>query len=373
MDGSWLQRSVGQELVGLQLGQGLFVMLVVGSLVTVGIKDAQSRREQQRLLEQRNQDLLTLTRIDPLTQLPNRLGLIERAEASLTRARRTGSRLLVMFLDLDRFKLINDSLGHSSGDALLQSVAQRLRGQVRETDTVARLGGDEFVLIIEAFKDQRDAGHKAEAIHRSFVDPLDVLGTPMKVSPSIGVSLFPDDGREIETLMRQADIAMYEVKSRGRDGWLFFDEEMNRRVQDRLSLERDIRLAIERQEFHLHYQPQWDIDGRQLIGWEALLRWTSPTRGKVSPDVFIPVAEDIGVIHELGVMVLEQACQEAVRWKDRNLGDFFISVNLSARQFAIGDLTTQIEAVLNGTGLEPPPHQGCAVPAQEQGDPGGDR
>jgi diguanylate cyclase (GGDEF)-like protein len=317
------------------------------------VKDAQGRREQQRLLEQRNADLMTLAREDQLTNLPNRLGLIDRAEASLSRARRTGNKLLVMFLDLDRFKVINDSLGHSSGDALLQSVSARLRSQLRETDTVARLGGDEFVLIIENFEDLQDAGQKAQSLHRAFSAPMDVQGMPMRVTPSIGVSVFPDDGQDIETLMRQADMAMYEVKSRGRDGWLFFDEEMNRSIQQRLQLERDIRLAIERDEFHLSFQPQWEIDGQRLIGWEALLRWSSEERGSVPPDLFIPVAEEIGVIDQLGQMVLQRAFQEAARWREQGFGDFIISVNLSARQFTIGNLVEQIEKNLHSTGLDP--------------------
>ncbi|MEI8249862.1 MAG: EAL domain-containing protein [Synechococcus sp. ELA057] len=353
VDGGWLRRSVGKELFTLQMGQGLFVLLVVGSLIGVGVKDAQGRREQQRLLEQRNADLMTLAREDQLTNLPNRLGLIDRAEASLSRARRTGNKLLVMFLDLDRFKVINDSLGHSSGDALLQSVSARLRSQLRETDTVARLGGDEFVLIIENFEDLQDAGQKAQSLHQAFSAPMDVQGTPMRVTPSIGVSVFPDDGQDIETLMRQADMAMYEVKSRGRDGWLFFDEEMNRSIQQRLQLERDIRLAIERDEFHLSFQPQWEIDGQRLIGWEALLRWNSEERGSVPPDLFIPVAEEIGVIDQLGQMVLQRACQEAARWREQGFGDFIISVNLSARQFTIGNLVEQIEKTLHSTGLDP--------------------
>ena len=353
VDGGWLRQSVGKELVGLQLGQGLFVLLAVGSVAAFAVKDAQSRRQQQELLESRNRDLNDLARRDQLTTLPNRLGLMERSHQALERARRNGSDLLVVFLDLDRFKLINDSLGHDSGDVLLQAVAERLSRTVRNTDTVARLGGDEFVLIIEDLDDQFDAGHCAEKLHRAFADPLILNGQPMPVSPSIGVSIYPEDGEDMETLMRKADLAMYEVKAQGRNGWLFFTEEMNRTVQERLQLERDIRQALDRQEFCLHYQPQWLIDGSRLTGWEALVRWQHPERGLLTPDVFIPVAEETGLISELGALVLQQACHQAVRWQREGLGRFSVSVNLSVRQFDLSDLAEFVERGLCESGLDP--------------------
>jgi diguanylate cyclase (GGDEF)-like protein len=353
VDGSWLRQSVGQELVGLQVGQGLFVLLAVGAVIGVGVKDAQSRRQQQLLLEERNLQLSEQARQDQLTSLPNRLGLIEAAQRALERARRHACKLVVVFVDLDRFKLINDSLGHGAGDALLQQVAQRLQSTVRTSDTVARMGGDEFVLIIENLDDTFDAGHVAQKLHQAFRVPLIVDGSPLTISPSIGVSIYPDDGIDIETLMRQADMAMYEVKSRGRDGWLFFTEEMNRKVQERLSLERDLRLALDRQQFHLHYQPQWELATRRLIGWEALLRWDHPALGSVSPETFIPVAEDTGIISELGLLVLNLACREAVRWQREGLGRFSVSVNVSARQFAVLDLERQVDQALEVNGLSP--------------------
>ena len=346
VDGSWLRRSVGREMLGLQLGQGLFVLLAVGAVTAFALKDAQTRQQTQALLEARNRDLSELARRDQLTSLPNRLGLIERA-------RRTGSDLLVVFLDLDRFKLVNDSLGHDSGDALLKAVSERLLESVRNTDTVARLGGDEFVLIIEDLDDQFDAGHFAQKLHQAFSEPLNIDGQPMTVTPSIGVSIFPEDGDNIETLMRQADLAMYEVKSQGRNGWMFFTEEMNHAVQERLQLEREIRRAIDERQFSLHFQPQWLIDGSAITGWEALLRWPHPERGLISPAEFVPVAEEIGVICELGGMVLEQACAEAARWQRQGLGCYGISVNLSARQFDLGDLAQSVDDALRNSGLEP--------------------
>ena len=353
VDGDWLRHSVGKELVGLQLGQGLFVFLAVGSVAAFAVKDSQSRRQQQALLEARNRDLSELARRDQLTTLPNRLGLLDHAREALARARRSGCDLLVVFLDLDRFKLVNDSMGHDSGDALLQAVAERLSTMVRETDTVARLGGDEFVLIIENLDDQFDAGHFADKLHRGFSKPLILNDQPITVSPSIGVSIFPGDGDDIETLMRKADLAMYEVKSRGRNGWLFFTEAMNEAVQERLQLERDIRRAIEEHQFRLHYQPQWLIDGSRLTGWEALLRWQHPERGEIKPEVFIPVAEETGMIDDLGNLVLSEACREAMRWQRDGLGRFSVSVNLSVRQFDLAGLADLVERALQHSGLDP--------------------
>jgi diguanylate cyclase (GGDEF)-like protein len=353
VDGDWMRQSVGKELLSLQVGQGVFVLLAVGSVIGLGIKDTQARHQQQLLLEQRNRDLSDQARRDQLTTLPNRLGLIERAESSLERARRNGCELLVVFVDLDRFKTINDSMGHGSGDALLQAVAARLQSCVRSSDTVARLGGDEFVLIIEDLEDQFDAGHVVQKLHESFREPLMVEEVSLTISPSIGVSIFPDDGKDIETLMRQADLAMYEVKSKGRDGWMFFTEEMNQTIQERLSLERDMRISVGKGDFYLHYQPQWELADNRLIAWEALLRWDHPERGSVPPDVFIPIAEETGLITQIGFMALQQACREAARWPDRGLGSFGISVNLSARQFAIPDLEEQVNQALFESGLDP--------------------
>ena len=353
VDGDWLRRSVGRELVGLQLGQGLFVLVALASVSGFAIKDAQARRQQQALLESRNRELSELARRDQLTTLPNRLGLLDVAAQAIDRARRSGRDLLVVFLDLDRFKLVNDSLGHDSGDALLQEVADRLRRSVQSTDTVARLGGDEFILIIEDLGDQFDAGHVAERLHRAFADPLMLNGQPMSVSPSIGVSIFPEDGEDIETLMRKADLAMYEVKGSGRNGWLFFTESMNQAVQERLQLERDIRGAIGTSQFVLYYQPLWLIDGSRITGWEALLRWQHPQRGLLTPEAFIPVAEDTGLISELGASVLREACREARRWQNEGLGRFSVSVNLSAREFEQTDLLELVEDALKQSGLEP--------------------
>ena len=353
VDGNWLRRSVQNELLGLQIGQGLFVVLAVGSVGGLAYKDLQSRRHQQALLEARNRDLSDQARRDPLTNLPNRIGLIERATESLERAGRNGSDLLVVFLDLDRFKLINDSMGHDIGDALLQAVAKRLCSILRSTDTVSRLGGDEFVLIIEDLDDQFDAAHCAEKLLSSFKAPLVFGDQSFVVTPSIGISIYPEDGDDIVALMRQADLAMYAVKAQGRNGWMFFAQGMNEEVQQRLLLEREFRNALDQGEFCLHYQPQWLIDRSCITGWEALVRWCHPRRGLLTPDVFIPVAEETGMIRDLGLFVLGQACQDAVSWQNQGLGRFSVSVNLSVRQIDQDDLYLIVEQSLRESSLDP--------------------
>ena len=351
VDGGWVRQTVAEELGVLQLAEGLFILVAVGSVLGLAVKDAQGRLQRQVLLEERNQDLERLSRIDQLTNLPNRFGLQAISEQALERARRQGSELMVAFLDVDRFKTINDSLGHAAGDALLVEVARRLMETVRSTDTVARLGADEFVVVSENLNNDIDAGHMAERLHRSLASPMQLNGRELTVSASIGVSVYPADGNQINTLMRQADLAMYEVKRRGRDGWLFFTESMNRLIQERLSLEIDLRKSLENGDFRLYFQPQWDIHCQRLLGWEALLRWSHPQRGAVPPNTFIPVAEDTGLIAPLGEWVLLEACRTAVAWSGHGLEQCRLSVNLSARQFALPRLEEKIDQVLERSGF----------------------
>jgi diguanylate cyclase (GGDEF)-like protein len=262
---------------------------------------------------------------------------------------------MLAFLDLDRFKTVNDSLGHAIGDALLVQVAQRLRLAVGASDTVARLGGDEFVVLSEGNDTPLDAAHLAETLHNCLAAPMEVEGHHLAVSASIGLSLYPQDGDGIANLMRQADMAMYEVKNRGRNAWLFFTESMNRSIQERLSLEIDVRQSLDRGDFCLNYQPQWDISGRRLLGWEALLRWSHPQWGALSPSIFIGVAEDSGLIGPLGEWVLLQACQQAARWSEAGEGlqHCRLSVNLSCRQFRNAHLEDKIVEILTQSGLSP--------------------
>ncbi len=290
---------------------------------------------------------------DHLTGLPNRLMFKERMGQALVRADRAGSRLALIFLDLDRFKNINDSLGHHIGDQLLIEVSRRLTASVRLSDTVARLGGDEFVVVVENIDSQNDAAQVAIKVHATLGQPFVIEGKTLHTPPSMGISLYPDDGRDVETLMKQADTAMYQVKAAGRNNWTFYTSRMNDEVQERIALESDLRLALERGEFELHYQPQWDLAVGRLFGWEALLRWRHPERGMISPERFIPIAEETGLILPVGDWVLATALNELRRWDDAGLERCCIAVNLSGRQFRQHLLGERIEALLAAAGLTP--------------------
>lgn len=290
---------------------------------------------------------------DHLTGLPNRLMFKERMEQALVRARRAGKCLALIFIDLDRFKNINDSLGHHVGDQLLIEVSRRLTACVRLVDTVARLGGDEFVVVLENIEGQNDAALVSIKIHAALGQPFVIEGQALHAPPSMGISLYPDDGQDVETLMKQADTAMYQVKAAGRNDWMFYTPRMNEEVQERISLESDLRLALERGEFLLNYQPQWDVASGVLFGWEALLRWEHPVRGLIPPDRFIPIAEETGLILAIGEWVLATALAELGRWDKGGLGGSRMAVNLSGHQFRQNKLGERIEALLEEAGLTP--------------------
>ncbi|MDK9724939.1 MAG: EAL domain-containing protein [Sterolibacteriaceae bacterium MAG5] len=290
---------------------------------------------------------------DQLTGLPNRRALEERAARLIASGRRRDRGLALMFLDLDRFKNINDTLGHQVGDLLLIEVARRLVACVRATDTVVRLGGDEFVVLVEDVADHQDVAAIARKIHASLGEPVHIDGRALHAPPSIGIALYPEDGADIETLMQNADTAMYQVKSAGRNAWTFYTPRMNDAVQERMRLESDLRRALADGEFRLHFQPQFDLATQAIIGWEALLRWPHPEQGWIPPDRFIPVAEETGLIVPLGDWVLRTACREARRWEAAGAGHQRVAVNLSARQFQRPELADDIAAVLAECGLAP--------------------
>ncbi|OMG56424.1 hypothetical protein BJN45_02060 [Azonexus hydrophilus] len=294
-----------------------------------------------------------LARHDALTGLANRRLLEDRFAKLLAAARRSDEGVALMLIDLDRFKQVNDSLGHQVGDQLLVEVARRLNVSVRAGDTVARLGGDEFVVLLAGIESHRDVVPVAEKIQAALVQAVHTPMHLLHTSPSIGVSLFPGDGGDLDSLLQAADIAMYQVKAAGRNAWMFFESRMNDEVRIRHRLETDLRLALERGEFQLHYQPQFDVDGDEVIAWEALLRWQHPLHGWIEPADFIPVAEDIGLILPLGEWVLEAACREAVKWTDQRYGNERVAVNVSARQLEQGDLAGIVARILRETGLAP--------------------
>ena len=294
---------------------------------------------------------------DALTHLPNRTLFQDRLHSALQHAERHNEWVVLMFLDLDRFKPINDSLGHAAGDRMLKDVAVRLSACVDGDDTVARMGGDEFTLLLQPRATREGALnraiHVAEQILSSLARPFVLEGREFFVTASIGIALAPQDGDELSQLMKNADTAMYHAKERGKNNFQFYQADMNASALERLELESDLRHAQEQGQFVLHYQPQFSGDGRRLTGVEALLRWKHPSRGLVPPDEFIPVLEELGLVVQVGEWVLEEACRQLRAWHEDKIRIPKISVNLSARQFAEGDLTSRIAAILSRTGVAP--------------------
>lgn len=292
---------------------------------------------------------------DALTGLPNRALLQDRCEQAVSRARRARQRLAIVFMDLDRFKHINDSLGHPIGDGLLQAVAERLRGVLRESDTVARLGGDEFVVLLEAIEQSDDIRVALERIIEAFHDPFAVGGHTLSVSTTAGVSLFPDHGQDVQSLFKFADLALYRAKEAGRGNYRLFESEFDADAHHRMVLENELRHAIERGQLHLQYQPLYTLPELKLSGAEALLRWIHPELGFISPAEFIPVAEDSGLILSIGRWVLEEACRQAKAWLDAGHEFGFMAVNVAGLQIQRGTLVEDVKTVLSQTGL-PAPH-----------------
>ncbi len=288
---------------------------------------------------------------DPLTGLPNRRLLLDRLDAALAQGRRNGHRLAVLFVDLDRFKVINDSLGHATGDALLRQVGDRLRAAVREEDTLARLGGDEFVLLLPRMDAPEAAGEVARKVLDALREPFRVGGRELFVTASAGVSVAPDDGREGEMLLRNADIAMYGGKQTRGDCYRFFTPEMNRRARERLETESALRRALARDELELAYQPVADLRTGRACAVEALVRWRHPELGLLGPAEFLEVAEATGLIVPLGAWVLRTACGQARRWREAGHGDLRLLVNLSVRQFQEPALVQQVRETLEREGL----------------------
>ncbi|HYX22446.1 MAG TPA: EAL domain-containing protein [Thermoanaerobaculia bacterium] len=290
---------------------------------------------------------------DPLTNLPNRLLFNDRLTLAVAQAHRHNQRLAVLFLDLDRFKIINDSLGHSVGDELLRQLAERIQEHVREGDTVARLGGDEFTLLVPGINADEDAAKIARKICDAIHDPFWIDGRELFVTTSVGVSVYPADGHDAETLVRNADSAMYRAKEQGRDNYQLYTPAMNARAVERLSLESRLRQAVAHDELELHFQPFIDLKTAELLGAEALLRWRHPELGLIPPGEFIPIAELSGLIVPIGEWVLRTACAEARKWHEKGFTELTVSVNLSSRQFQHTDLVSQVTHALGETGLEP--------------------
>ncbi|WP_024303206.1 bifunctional diguanylate cyclase/phosphodiesterase [Pseudogulbenkiania sp. MAI-1] len=298
-------------------------------------------------------ELYHLATHDTLTGLPNRKQLDQHLLQAIERASCTGQRLAILFLDLDRFKYINDSLGHKAGDELLKMVAARLEAAVRKTDLIARLGGDEFVIAISHLAHMEDAGNVARAIRAALAQPFEVEGHELYVSASIGISVYPEDGEDCESLLKHADAAMYRAKSGTANGVQFFVREMSHQARERVDLESSLCHALQAGQFELHYQPRVALGSGAVVGLEALVRWHRPSFGLVPPNGFIPLAEETGLIVGLGEWVLRTACRQAREWHALGYPELSISVNVSARQFRQSDLPRTIRTVLTETGLAP--------------------
>jgi diguanylate cyclase (GGDEF)-like protein/PAS domain S-box-containing protein len=289
---------------------------------------------------------------DLVTNLPNRLLLNDRISQSISLAHRQNRPLAVIFLDLDRFKYINDSLGHATGDKLLQSVSKRLLAGLRGSDTVSRQGGDEFVILLSEIADPEDLAASARKILLLLNAPHSIGGQDLHIGGSIGISVYPGDGEDAETLIKNADTAMYHAKERGRNNFQFFKAEMNLKAVERQSLEGSLRRALEREEFLLHYQPKVNLDTGEITGVEALIRWQHPDRGLVPPSQFVPIAEDCGLILQIGRWVLREACRQASAWQNAGLPPLPIAVNVSAVEFRDKGFAERVRTVLSETGLE---------------------
>jgi diguanylate cyclase (GGDEF)-like protein len=290
---------------------------------------------------------------DALTGLPNRLLLQDRFSQAMAQADRTQTQVALLFLDLDNFKTINDSLGHAVGDAFLKEIATRLSACLRESDTICRQGGDEFLMVLG----NQDSANASTPVLNTLLARVSALflvdGHELASSASIGVAMYPDDGQDFETLLQKADTAMYQAKEAGRNNYRFFDEQMNVQALDHLFLKNGLRKAIERSEFVLHYQPQIELATGQVTGVEALVRWNHPERGLLTPGRFIALAEETGLIVPLGEWVIHEALRQGVAWRKAGLPPLMMAVNLSPVQFKRGDLVQVVTRALHNTGFDP--------------------
>ena len=354
MLGGGLPDSARSSLLGLGLGVLLFAVL----RQTQQLGERDRLLEAERVVAESQAKLQHLAHHDPLTGLPNLTLLRDRVTLALANARRQQQRMALMFIDLDQFKEVNDTLGHAAGDALLCQVAQRLSALLRGSDTVCRQGGDEFSIVLPEVQALADVALVAEKVMSLARGSVMVNGCELPLSMSMGVALYPDDGQDFDTLLQRADTAMYRAKEAGRNTYRFYDATMNEEAAERIRLRGGLARALERGELSLHYQSLVDLADGRICGAEALLRWQSAELGVVSPARFIPVAEDSGLIVEIGAWVLRQACAEAAGWNRARvtlgLPPLVISVNISVLQFRRGNLEHQVVEALRGSGLAPP-------------------
>ena len=319
------------------------VLAVTSMVLAAAVAERRTAEENMRHLAQH----------DSLTGLPNRIMLLDRIDQAIAHAIRRHSQVAILFVDIDRFKIINDSLGHSVGDQFLIQVASMLRQNLREGDTVTRHGGDEFVIVLDDVAHCEDINTVAEKILKSMGRSFFVQGMQLHSTVSIGISLYPNDGMDVDTLLKNADIAMYRAKDLGRNNFVYFSSEMNARAVERLSMENRLRQARERGEFYLYYQPQYDARTGLVIGAEALIRWRNSEGEWVLPAVFVPLLEETGLIKSVGAWALGAACQQLAKWRAKGWNNLRMSVNISSRQISDPQLVEEVSRALEKHKLPP--------------------
>lgn len=349
--GAWLGELTSQRKNGETFPSWFSISRVLGSDGQVEnyiaiFTDISERKKSRARLD-------FLAHHDSLTELPNRTLLNDRLNMAINTAKRRQEKLGLLFIDLDRFKNINDSLGHAAGDHILRQTAVRLKKAIRIDDTVARLGGDEFVVLVPRVRDERDLAEVAIKVRGALSTPYVLEDIPLHLSPSIGIAIYPEDGDSASMLIKNADAAMYLAKEKGRNNYQFYTPLLNSRTLDRLKLEYDLRLALDLGQFELHYQPQIDATNQCLYGAEALIRWRHPERGLVPPNDFIPLAEEIGLIVPIGGWVIAEAARQVTRWHATGLDQMVVSVNISALQFHQSSFLAEVQAIMEAVGATP--------------------
>jgi diguanylate cyclase (GGDEF)-like protein len=345
---------------GLTLGRAIILSAILGVtgffvwLLSGDLRNAMAQLESDKQALIASHDRIeVLAHRDTLTNLPNRALAKDRLEQLLLQAKRNQSLAAVMFLDLDNFKTVNDSLGHAAGDQLLCMVSERLMGCVRESDTVARLGGDEFLLLLGEIHSEEAITTAATKVMQQLGRAFEINGLDVVATASLGIAVYPRDGTDMDLLLKNADLAMYRAKDAGRNAFRFFDAAMNESVVEHLHMASGLRTALGNGELRVHYQPQFDLTSGGVIGAEALLRWKHPALGYIPPNKFIPVAERTGLINEVGAWVLREACRDAQAWRRAGLGDLAVAVNVSPVQFRRDDIEREVANALSECDLPP--------------------
>src|SRR5215472_7159720 len=322
-------------------------------VLAVAVHDVTVRRVVENQMLERHQRLDHLAHHDQLTGLPNRLYLAAHLPDAITQAREKGTLLAVLFLDLDRFKHVNDSRGHETGDKLLKTVAQRIRSTMRSQDVVVRMGGDEFVVVMKDVKNTDKVNEAADRINQALSAPMVVDGRTLVTTVSIGVALYPRDGLDMGELLRHSDTAMYQAKDRGRNNFQLFSPAMDRRLKERIAVEASLRTALQTRQLEVHYQPIVEIETHRVVALEALMRWKHPSQGFVRPERFVRIAEDAGLIVPIGDFVLQRAIEDMVRWRQSGATLVPVALNVSAVQLQRSNLAESIARLTNEHGLEP--------------------